>query len=61
MGQTAVPGAGKCCGVMTDTEVGVLLVDDQELVRTGLRRILRRKDGFAIVGSAPMGARSPLR
>ncbi|WP_132935287.1 response regulator, partial [Mycobacteroides abscessus] len=41
---------------MTDTEVGVLLVDDQELVRTGLRRILRRKDGFAIVGECADGS-----
>jgi DNA-binding NarL/FixJ family response regulator len=38
----------------TDT-VGVLLVDDQELVRSGLRRILRRKDGFAIVGECADG------
>ena len=36
--------------------VGVLLVDDQELVRSGLRRILRRKDGFAIVGECADGA-----
>ncbi|MFD3703857.1 response regulator [Nocardia sp. NPDC058658] len=28
--------------------VTVLVVDDQELVRGGLRRILRRRDGFAI-------------
>jgi DNA-binding NarL/FixJ family response regulator len=27
----------------------VMLVDDQELVRSGLRRILRRRDGFEIV------------
>lgn len=27
----------------------MLLVDDQDLVRSGLRRILRRKDGFVIV------------
>jgi DNA-binding NarL/FixJ family response regulator len=36
--------------------VGVLLVDDQELVRSGLRRILRRKDGFAIVGECADGS-----
>ncbi|WP_099023746.1 response regulator transcription factor [Mycolicibacterium palauense] len=30
-------------------EIAVLLVDDQELVRSGLRRILRRKVGFVIV------------
>ncbi|MFI6867289.1 response regulator [Nocardia sp. NPDC050406] len=28
--------------------VDVLIVDDQELVRGGLRRILRRRDGFAV-------------
>jgi DNA-binding NarL/FixJ family response regulator len=33
----------------------VLLVDDQELVRSGLRRILRRKDGFAIVAECADG------
>ena len=27
-------------------EIAVLLVDDQDLVRSGLRRILRRKDGL---------------
>ena len=32
-------------------EIAVLLVDDQELVRSGLRRILRRKDGFTIVAA----------
>jgi DNA-binding NarL/FixJ family response regulator len=36
--------------------VGVLLVDDQELVRSGLRRILRRKDGFAIVSECADGS-----
>jgi DNA-binding NarL/FixJ family response regulator len=41
----------------TETDaVGVLLVDDQELVRSGLRRILRRKDGFAIVGECADGS-----
>jgi DNA-binding NarL/FixJ family response regulator len=33
----------------------VLLVDDQELVRSGLRRILRRKDGFVIVAECSDG------
>ncbi|MEU1209685.1 response regulator transcription factor [Nocardia sp. NPDC005825] len=28
--------------------IGVLVVDDQELVRGGLRRILRRRDGFLV-------------
>lgn len=39
--------------------VGVLLVDDQELVRSGLRRILRRKDGFNIVGECADGDEVP--
>ena len=44
---------------MTETEVGVLLVDDQELVRSGLRRILRRRDGFVIVAECGDGAEVP--
>ena len=40
---------------MTDL-VRVLLVDDQELVRSGLRRILRRRDGFEIVGECGDGS-----
>ncbi len=32
-----------------------MLVDDQELVRSGLRRILRRKDGFEIVAECADG------
>lgn len=35
--------------------VRVVLVDDQELVRSGLRRILRRRDGFEIVGECADG------
>ena len=38
------------------TEIRVLLVDDQELVRSGLKRILRRKDGFEIVGECADGS-----
>jgi DNA-binding NarL/FixJ family response regulator len=37
------------------SEINVLLVDDQELVRSGLRRILRRKDGFAVVAECADG------
>ncbi|HWJ81229.1 MAG TPA: response regulator transcription factor [Nocardioides sp.] len=37
----------------------VVLVDDQELVRSGLRRILRRRDGFEIVAECADGAELP--
>jgi DNA-binding NarL/FixJ family response regulator/DNA-binding SARP family transcriptional activator len=40
-------------------EVRVLLVDDQELVRSGLRLILRRRDGFVIAGECGDGAEVP--
>lgn len=40
-------------------EVRVLLVDDQELVRSGLRRILRRKDGFVIAAECADGSEVP--
>lgn len=36
--------------------IDVLLVDDQELVRSGLRRILRPRDGFQIVAECADGA-----
>jgi DNA-binding NarL/FixJ family response regulator len=39
--------------------VRVVLVDDQELVRSGLRRILRRRDGFEIVAECGDGAELP--
>jgi DNA-binding NarL/FixJ family response regulator len=41
------------------TDIAVLLVDDQDLVRSGLRRILRRKDGFVIVGECADGDEIP--
>lgn len=41
------------------TETRVLLVDDQELVRSGLRRILRRRDGFEIVAECADGSEVP--
>lgn len=46
---------------MTDPapEITVLLVDDQDLVRSGLRRILRRKDGFVIVAECADGDEVP--
>ena len=39
--------------------VRVLLVDDQELVRSGLRRILRRRAGFDVVGECEDGDEVP--
>jgi DNA-binding NarL/FixJ family response regulator len=39
--------------------IRVMLVDDQELVRSGLRRILRRRDGFEIVAECADGAEVP--
>ncbi len=39
--------------------VRVVLVDDQELVRSGLRRILRRRDGFDIVAECGDGSEVP--
>lgn len=44
---------------MTDDVLRVVLVDDQELVRSGLRRILRRRDGFEIVAECADGAEVP--
>lgn len=40
-------------------EVRAVLVDDQELVRSGLRRILRPRDGFEIVAECADGAEVP--
>ena len=39
--------------------VGLVLVDDQELVRSGLRRILRRRDGFEILAECSDGDELP--
>lgn len=44
---------------MDGVEISVLLVDDQDLVRSGLRRILRRKDGFVIVAECADGDEVP--
>jgi DNA-binding NarL/FixJ family response regulator len=35
--------------------IGVLLVDDQDLVRLGLRALLENEDGFAVAGEAADG------
>lgn len=40
-------------------EITVLLVDDQDLVRSGLRRILRRKDGFLVAAECADGDEVP--
>lgn len=40
---------------MTEPPIRLLLVDDQDLVRLGLRRILRRRDGFEVVGECADG------
>jgi DNA-binding NarL/FixJ family response regulator len=44
---------------MGTPEISVLLVDDQDLVRSGLRRILRRKDGFVVVAECADGDEVP--
>lgn len=38
-----------------DAVLRVVLVDDQDLVRSGLRRILRRRDGFEVVAECADG------
>ncbi len=37
---------------MTDGSVAILLVDDHEVVRIGLRTLLERRPGFSVVGEA---------
>jgi DNA-binding NarL/FixJ family response regulator len=44
---------------MDVAEISVLLVDDQDLVRSGLRRILRRKDGFVVAAECADGDEVP--
>ena len=43
----------------SEASVRVVLVDDQELVRSGMRRILRRRDGFEIVAECADGSELP--
>ncbi len=50
---------GRAGRVVDTAEIAVLLVDDQDLVRSGLRRILRRKDGFVIVAECADGDEVP--
>ena len=49
--------AGRGGAALMNDAVRVLLVDDQELVRTGLRGILRPRFGFDIVGELDSGER----
>ena len=37
----------------------MLLVDDQELLRSGLRRMLRPRNGFKVVGECSDGSEVP--
>jgi DNA-binding NarL/FixJ family response regulator len=53
-GGAAVP-AGGALAEPTPPEVRVLLVDDHPIVRSGVRYILERHGGFAIVGEAATG------
>lgn len=46
-------------GHVGEAPVTALLVDDQELVRSGLRRILRRRDGIEVVGECSDGDEVP--
>lgn len=55
-GVAAGPGGGPVTGAASDAYVRVLLVDDQDLVRSGLRRILRRREGFEVVAECGDGA-----
>ena len=52
-------GCARCCpalGQRGATVIRVMLVDDQELVRAGLRGILRARFGFEIVAELSDGA-----
>jgi DNA-binding NarL/FixJ family response regulator len=50
---------GEQAPVPEQASVRVVLVDDQELVRSGLRRILRKRDGFDIVAECGDGEEVP--
>lgn len=51
----ALRGPGSDVSLAEGPLVRVLIVDDQELVRSGLTRILRRRDGFLVVGECEDG------
>jgi DNA-binding NarL/FixJ family response regulator len=40
-------------------EIGLLIVDDEDLIRAGLRAILESEPGFAVLGEAADGAQVP--
>jgi DNA-binding NarL/FixJ family response regulator len=44
---------------VTVREINVLLVDDQELLRSGLRRMLRPGNGFKVIGECSDGSEVP--
>ena len=44
---------------MSARDIAVLLVDDQELMRSGLRRMLRPRNGFKVVGECSDGSEVP--
>lgn len=44
---------------MIARDITVVLVDDQELLRSGLRRMLRPKNGFQVVGERSDGSEVP--
>ncbi|GGU70420.1 DNA-binding response regulator [Streptomyces albospinus] len=43
---------------MTDPDLRVLIVDDQEMVRDALRAVIGRRAGFSVVGDAADGAQA---
>ena len=52
-------GRRRVVGDMDGPDIAVLLVDDQDLVRSGLAGIPRRKDGFVIVAECTDGDEVP--
>ncbi len=52
-------GAAAAGHAMSGEPIGVLLVDDEQLVRAGLRAILESEPGLAVLGEAVDGAEVP--